>query len=105
MPALSSSLNNPALEKLAGLPDSHRALLAGQCPSLREFLARVPDPRDPRGVRHTLTSLLLAAAAAVLAGAAVVRGHRRVGRCCAAAGAGLAQDQAGCAGRTVRAAG
>ena len=26
-------------------------------------------PRDPRGVRHTLTSLLLAAVAAVLAGA------------------------------------
>jgi len=29
----------------------------------------VPDPRDPRGVRHTLRSLLLAAAAAVQAGA------------------------------------
>jgi hypothetical protein len=29
----------------------------------------VPDPRDPRGVRHPLTSLLLAAVAAVLAGA------------------------------------
>lgn len=29
----------------------------------------MPDPRDPRGVRHTLTSLLLAAVAAVLAGA------------------------------------
>jgi hypothetical protein len=44
-------------------------LLAGQCPSLAEHLAGVPDPRDPRGVRHTLTSLLLAAVAAVLAGA------------------------------------
>lgn len=29
----------------------------------------MPDPRHPRGVRHTLTSLLLAAVAAVLAGA------------------------------------
>jgi predicted transposase YbfD/YdcC len=29
----------------------------------------VPDPRDPRGVRHTLSSLLLAAAAAALCGA------------------------------------
>ena len=29
----------------------------------------MPDPRDPRGVRHTLTSLLLTAVAAVLAGA------------------------------------
>ena len=34
-----------------------------------DVLAAVPDPRDPRGVRHTLTSLLLAAVAAVLAGA------------------------------------
>ena len=44
-------------------------MLAGQCPGLLEYLALVPDPRDPRGVRHTLTSLLLAAVAAVLAGA------------------------------------
>jgi predicted transposase YbfD/YdcC len=44
-------------------------LLAGQWPGLLEYLALVPDPRDPRGVRHTLTSLLLAAVAAVLAGA------------------------------------
>lgn len=29
----------------------------------------MPDPRDPRGVRHSLTSLLLAAVATVLAGA------------------------------------
>ena len=40
-----------------------------ECPGLAEYLARVPDPRDRRGVRHTLTSLLLAAVAAVLAGA------------------------------------
>ena len=44
-------------------------MLAGECPSLAVCLACVPDPRDPRGVRHTLTSLLLAAVAAVLAGA------------------------------------
>lgn len=44
-------------------------MLAGQCPGLAEHLAQVPDPRDPRGVRHSLTSLLLAAVAAVLAGA------------------------------------
>jgi predicted transposase YbfD/YdcC len=29
----------------------------------------VPDPRDPRGIRHSLTSVLLASVAAVLAGA------------------------------------
>ena len=69
MPALSSSLISPALEQLQGLPAAERASLAGQCPSLAGHLAQVPDPRDPRGVRHTLTSLLLATAAAVLAGA------------------------------------
>jgi predicted transposase YbfD/YdcC len=38
-------------------------------PGLREFLAGVPDPRDPRGVRHSLASILLISVAAVLAGA------------------------------------
>jgi predicted transposase YbfD/YdcC len=66
---VSSSPISPALEKLEDLPAGERAVLAGQCPSLAGHLGRVPDPRDPRGVRHTLTSLLLAAAAAVLAGA------------------------------------
>ncbi|WP_281196480.1 ISAs1 family transposase [Microtetraspora malaysiensis] len=33
------------------------------------YLAWVPDPRDPRGVRHSLTSLLGAAVAASLTGA------------------------------------
>ena len=69
MPALSLSLINPALEQLHDLTAGDRAQLAGECPSLAECLARVADPRDPRGVRHTLTSLLLAAVAAVLAGA------------------------------------
>ena len=69
MPALSFSLINPALGQLQDLPAGDRVLLAGECPSLLECLERVPDPRDPRGVRHTLTSLLLASVAAVLAGA------------------------------------
>ncbi len=69
MPALPLSLINPALEQLQELPAGDRALLASACPSLLEYLARVPDPRDPRGVRHTLTSLLVTAVAAVLAGA------------------------------------
>jgi predicted transposase YbfD/YdcC len=69
VPASSSSLISPALEYLAELPAGNRDLLAGRCPSLAEYLAQIPDPRDPRGVRHTLTSLLLAAVAAVLAGA------------------------------------
>jgi predicted transposase YbfD/YdcC len=66
---LSSSPIIPALEQLQDLPAADRAALAGQCPGLAVHLARVPDPRDRRGVRHTLTSLLLAAVAAVLAGA------------------------------------
>lgn len=66
MPALPSSPIDPALERLQDLAAGDRALLAGRCPSLAEHLALVPDPRDPRGVRHTLTSLLLAAVAALL---------------------------------------
>ena len=53
----------------SNLPAAGPAVLAGRCPGPVEYLARVPDPPDPRGVRHTLTSLLLAAVAAVLAGA------------------------------------
>ena len=68
MPALSSSLISPALEQLAGLPAGERELLAAGQPSLLEYLARVPDPRDPRGIRHSLCSLLAAAIAAVLTG-------------------------------------
>lgn len=37
-------------------------------PDLRVFLERVPDPRHRRGIRHSLTSILLLAATAVAAG-------------------------------------
>ena len=67
MPAPSSSLISPALKQLVGPPGS-QSPVAG-CPGLREFLSAVPDPRDPRGVRHSLTSVLLASVAAVPAGA------------------------------------
>jgi predicted transposase YbfD/YdcC len=69
VPAVSSSLISPALGQVRDLAAGDRAQLAGQCRSLAWHLAGVPDPRDPRGVRHTLTSLLLAAVAGVLAGA------------------------------------
>ncbi|MER6114234.1 transposase family protein, partial [Streptomyces hirsutus] len=39
-------------------------------PGLLERLAEVPDPRDPRGVRHAPAVVLALAACAVLAGAA-----------------------------------
>jgi predicted transposase YbfD/YdcC len=70
VPALSSSLISPALEQLADLPAGDRELLAAghPGPGLLEYLARVPDPHDPRCVRHSLCSLLAAAIAAVLAG-------------------------------------
>src|SRR6478672_11313977 len=36
---------------------------------LMEVFAQVPDPRDPRGVRHSLATVLTLAQTAVLAGA------------------------------------
>ncbi|GAB3864003.1 hypothetical protein GCM10029963_73670 [Micromonospora andamanensis] len=36
---------------------------------LLEALARVPDPRDPRGIRYPLASVLAVAVCAVMAGA------------------------------------
>ncbi len=58
MPALSLSLIDAVPEPVS-LPGS----------SLCRCLAAVPDPRHPRGVRHSLTSLLMASVAAVVAGA------------------------------------
>lgn len=39
------------------------------CPDLLTLLSSVPDPRDPRGVRHALPVILAVAIGAVLAGA------------------------------------
>ena len=50
-------------------PDHARPLTLGDCPGLLERLAMIPDPRDRRGRRHTLASVLAVSAAAVLAGA------------------------------------
>jgi predicted transposase YbfD/YdcC len=49
--------------------DHARLLVPGDCPGLLERLAMIPDPRDRRGRRHTLASVLAISAAAVLAGA------------------------------------
>jgi hypothetical protein len=81
--------DQPALEHISGLPAGDREELAGWCAGLLKHLTQVPDPRDPRGVRHSLTSLLLAAVATVLAGAQVGHGGWRVGRGRAAAGPSL----------------
>jgi predicted transposase YbfD/YdcC len=67
--AVTSALIASALDRLAELSGGDRDRLSGQFPALRGYLAWVPDPRQRRGVRHSLSSLLLVAVAAVLAGA------------------------------------
>ncbi|MFJ8953523.1 transposase family protein, partial [Streptomyces sp. NPDC102381] len=65
VPASASSLISPALDQLA----DHVEAGPGDVPGLLERLAKVPDPRDPRGVRYPLVTLLGLTACAVLAGA------------------------------------
>jgi predicted transposase YbfD/YdcC len=50
-------------------PDHARPLALRDCPGLLERLAMIPDPRDRRGRRHPLASVLAVSAAAVAAGA------------------------------------
>ncbi len=50
-------------------PDLACLLSVGERPGLLERLAMLPDPRNRRGRRHTLASVLAVSAAAVLAGA------------------------------------
>jgi hypothetical protein len=65
MPADASSLISPAFDQLRTHPEAAGGELSG----LLERLAQVPDPRDPRGVRHPLVTILALTACAVLAGA------------------------------------
>lgn len=67
MPALLSSL----IQHVQGQPDSSsRPVLLGRTGqgTLLGALSQVPDPRDARGVRHGLPTILAMALAAVLAG-------------------------------------
>ena len=66
MPAATRSSPIPAA---VTHPDRARPLVVGECPGLLERLAMLPDPRDRRGRRHTLASVLAVSAAAVAAGA------------------------------------
>ncbi len=50
-------------------PEHARPLAVGEGPGLLERLATLPDPRDRRGRRHPLASVLAVSAAAVAAGA------------------------------------
>jgi predicted transposase YbfD/YdcC len=65
VPADASSPIPSALARLCEQPEAE----TGEVPGLLERLAEVPDPRDPRGVRHALTVVLALTACAVLAGA------------------------------------
>jgi predicted transposase YbfD/YdcC len=64
MPAPSSSPIHPVLEHLAAAADIGRFAGAGVVAAL----AKVPDPRARRGVRHQIGAILALAACAVLAG-------------------------------------
>jgi predicted transposase YbfD/YdcC len=57
-----------AEEALAQLAVRAAALGEALGGNLRECLARVPDPRDPRGIRHSLPCVLALCTAAVLCG-------------------------------------
>lgn len=64
MPAPTSSF-------IAGL-DGHVPLSDGEFVELWHVLSTVPDPRDPRGVRHAFATILTLAVGAVLAGCCTV---------------------------------
>jgi predicted transposase YbfD/YdcC len=68
VPADASSLIPPALDQLR----EHPEVVFAEVPGLLERLAEVPDPKDPRGVRHALVAVLALTACAVLAGATSV---------------------------------
>jgi DDE family transposase len=59
---------DPATQRPAEAPRP-AAVTDGEHHSLLVALAAVPDPRDPRGTRYPLVSMLAVAVCAVLAGA------------------------------------
>jgi predicted transposase YbfD/YdcC len=71
VPAAESCLIPAAFDRLAPVSRSgtEAVIDLDHVADLRDYLARVPDPRARRGVRHAAGSLLTLAAAAVLAGA------------------------------------
>ena len=71
MPAVTSSLTPAALGQLVRTDDVPEcpAAAVNSVADLRDHLAAVPDPRDRRGRRHTITTIVLIAAAAALTGA------------------------------------
>jgi hypothetical protein len=74
MPASSSSPIHPVLAHLAAAADANRITGA----SLLATLARVPDPRARRSVRHQISAVLALAVCAVPGRLPVVYRDRRV---------------------------
>jgi len=65
---LSADFDHPALQGASGLIDLNALDFDGR-DGLMKRLASLPDPRKPRGVRHSLAAMLAMATAATLAGA------------------------------------
>jgi predicted transposase YbfD/YdcC len=61
-----------AVEALGELASRAAALRAASGGSLLECFAAVPDPRDPRGIRHSLASVLALCLSAVLCGSTAI---------------------------------
>src|SRR5438045_4903150 len=66
---MSSSPSAVLLPHGATMSTPSVAVAAGEQPGLLAVLAAVADPRDPRGIRYPLASMLAVAVCAVLAGA------------------------------------
>jgi hypothetical protein len=58
-------------------PDDARPLAVGECPGLLQRLAMIPDPRDRRGRRHTLASVLAVSAVGEAQAPSDVAGEKR----------------------------
>ncbi|MDQ3764249.1 MAG: transposase family protein [Actinomycetota bacterium] len=78
MPARSSSSIHPVLAELVAAADARRLSGTG----LLAVLARVPDPRKRRGVRHSITTILGARGLRGLGWLSFLYRDRPVGRQC-----------------------
>ena len=68
MPAFVSSLIVPLMRTVEALAVSQRPDRLPVPVGLWQVLATLPEPRDRRGIRHSLPSVIAVALAAVLAG-------------------------------------
>ena len=79
-----SCLTAPVLDERFPLPGAVPVapleVTEGDRESLLTALGRVPDPRDPRGVRYPIVAMLTVVVAAMLAGA---RTYAAIGEWCA----------------------